>query len=59
METMSKEQFLIASLCDVIIDGPFVQDLKDSRLYYAGSTNQRMWKRLSNGFFVQEEIPRS
>jgi len=58
METMSEKQFLTASLCDVVIDGPFIQNLKDTTLFYAGSTNQRMWKRLPNGFFVQEEIPK-
>ena len=33
---------LIDSGIDVIVDGPFVEDLKDLRLKYRGSSNQRV-----------------
>lgn len=54
---MSADQYSVASKCDVFIDGEFKEELKDTSLYYAGSTNQRMWKRLDNGFFVEAPIP--
>ena len=33
---------LVGSDVDVVVDGRFVEDLKDLRLKYAGSTNQRV-----------------
>lgn len=33
---------LVGSYVDVIVDGRFVEELKDLRLKYAGSTNQRV-----------------
>lgn len=32
----------VLSLCDVVVDGPFIEKLKDLRLTYCGSTNQRV-----------------
>lgn len=37
----SKELFLI-SMCDVLVDGPFKEELKDSKLLFRGSSNQRL-----------------
>ena len=37
----------ILSYIDYLIDGKFIEDLKDITLKYRGSTNQRVWK-LSN-----------
>ena len=34
----------ILKYIDVLIDGPFIQELKDSKLKYRGSTNQRIIK---------------
>jgi anaerobic ribonucleoside-triphosphate reductase activating protein len=33
---------LIITLCDVVIDGPFISTLKDNSLKYRGSSNQRV-----------------
>ena len=35
-------QRALAELCDVIVDGPFIQSQKDSSLRFRGSTNQRI-----------------
>lgn len=32
----------IASLCDVVVEGPFIPELKDQKYKWAGSTNQRV-----------------
>lgn len=29
-------------LCDIMVDGPFIDDLKDFNLHYRGSSNQRI-----------------
>ena len=38
----SKENTKLLSLFDVLIDGPFVESKKDFRLFWRGSTNQRL-----------------
>lgn len=37
-----KIMYEIASLVDVIVDGEFVESLKDNKYHWAGSTNQRV-----------------
>ena len=32
----------LLDVCDVLVDGPFVDDLKDPGLYFRGSSNQRV-----------------
>lgn len=56
-ENLTEEQKEVVSLCDVVIDGKFVEELKDTSLYYAGSTNQHMWRHLPDGTWSQEKIP--
>lgn len=34
--------YSILSLCDVVVDGPFIQEQRDIRLQFRGSTNQRL-----------------
>lgn len=36
---------------DYIIDGPFIKEQKDKTLYMRGSANQRIFKRVDNGFY--------
>lgn len=38
----------ILSLADYIIDGPYVDNLRDITLRMRGSSNQRIWKRENN-----------
>lgn len=33
---------------DVLVDGPFVQELADVNYKWAGSTNQRIWRKINN-----------
>ena len=32
----------LIALCDVLVDGPFIENLKDIRLKFRGSSNQRV-----------------
>ena len=41
-ENLSKEQLEVANLCDVIVDGRFIDSKKDLDLQYRGSSNQRV-----------------
>jgi anaerobic ribonucleoside-triphosphate reductase activating protein len=54
IEDLNESQFEIFKLCDVVVDGPFVSQLK--RLGpYSGSTNQRVINvksTLSNGMNI-------
>lgn len=43
-----KEYDLILNLCDYLIDGLFVEELKDLRLPFRGSSNQRIWQKKDN-----------
>lgn len=45
---------LLLKYLDVLVDGPFIEALKDSHLIYKGSSNQRIL-RLHNGQ-IQEEL---
>ena len=38
------KKFKLLKLCDVLVDGPFVNELKDLRLKFRGSSNQRIIK---------------
>lgn len=46
----------LASLCDVIVDGPFVQEKRSFNTPYMGSTNQRIIRLTSNGELERERI---
>lgn len=37
------------SVCDVLIDGPFIEAKKDLSLPWRGSSNQRIWMKNENG----------
>ena len=57
-ELRSKAVNDVIDLCDVIIDGPFIKEKKDPSLFYAGSTNQRMWVRENDRLLLQCEMPK-
>lgn len=42
IENFNKKAFEIAKLCDIIVDGRFVEELKDNNIHWRGSTNQRV-----------------
>lgn len=44
-EELTEEQKEILSLCDYVIDGRFVNDLKDLTLRFRGSSNQTIWEK--------------
>ena len=41
-ENLSREQLRTVILADYLVDGPFVDDLKDMKLEFRGSSNQRI-----------------
>lgn len=40
---------------DVLVDGPFVQELADVQYRWAGSTNQRIWRKVNGEWRVDDE----
>lgn len=40
--TREKNKNKLLELCDVLVDGPFIEDLKDLTLKFRGSSNQRI-----------------
>lgn len=39
---------------DVLVDGPFVQELEDVNYHWCGSTNQRVWRKVDGEWRVNE-----
>ena len=42
MEDKYEEKKDILNNCDILVDGPFVNELKDANLKFRGSSNQRI-----------------
>ena len=42
--------------CDVIVDGKYVEELRDTSLAFRGSSNQNLWRKNENGSFEKFEI---
>lgn len=40
---------------DVLVDGPFVQELADVKYHWAGSTNQRVWRKVNGEWRVDAD----
>lgn len=51
-ENLSPEQKKVADMVDVLVDGPFVDELKDLTLKFRGSSNQRLLKNVNGKFEV-------
>lgn len=50
-----KEHFReILNYVDVIVDGEFVEELRDVSLKFRGSSNQNIWKKINNEFVKDE-----
>ena len=39
---------------DILIDGPFVEELKDLTLKLRGSSNQHIWEKINNVWYLKE-----
>ncbi len=56
LEEKSQNNSAIASLlalCDMLIDGPYIESLFHAELLFRGSSNQRIWSKNSLGIFSQ------
>ena len=42
---------MIIELCDVVVDGPFIEEQQDLTLAFRGSRNQRIWKKGEDGLW--------
>ena len=51
---LNEEQEKVLSLCDYIVDGRYIDSLRDRRLRFRGSSNQTIWQNL-NGEFVKSK----
>lgn len=40
---------------DYVIDGPYIEELRDIRLKWRGSSNQRIWKKTKSGIWIEEK----
>ena len=52
MEEISNEKVL--KYLDVIVDGEFIEELKDDSYMWAGSTNQRIWRNVNGRWTTRE-----
>ena len=41
----------IVSKCNIVVDGEFVEELKDNSLYYRGSKNQNVWENRNGEWY--------
>ena len=56
MEEIQKDKRMKDTLSEanVLIEGPFIEDLKDLNLRLRGSSNQHIWKQLNNKWEMEE-----
>ncbi|GAB6988835.1 anaerobic ribonucleoside-triphosphate reductase activating protein [Paenibacillus pini] len=47
----SADQKQLLSYCDVLVDGPFKQQLRDVSLAFRGSSNQMIWQKVDGVWF--------
>ena len=41
----------IVSKCNIVVDGEFIEELKDNSLYYRGSKNQNVWQNRNGEWY--------
>ena len=46
IDDLGPKQVDIVSMCDVVVDGPYIESLRDTTLAFRGSSNQTIWKIL-------------
>lgn len=44
IDDLTPKQIDVVDLCDVVVDGPYIEDLQDVTLPFRGSSNQNIWK---------------
>ena len=40
---------------DVLVDGPFIEELKDTKLHWRGSSNQKIYRKVNGEWRVDDE----
>ena len=45
----------ILEYVDVVVDGPYIEELRDENLKYRGSANQRIWRK-ANGIWAEVDV---
>lgn len=48
-ETIPQDMIKCLDYIDELTDGQFIEELKDFKLYFKGSSNQRTWRKNKNG----------
>ena len=51
---LTEEQMKVINLCDYIVDGRYIDELKDRKLRFRGSSNQTIWHNI-NGELVKSK----
>jgi anaerobic ribonucleoside-triphosphate reductase activating protein len=44
IDDLMPKQIDVVELCDVVVDGPYIEELQDVTLPFRGSSNQNIWK---------------
>lgn len=44
----------IISKCDIIVDGRYVDELKDITLKWRGSSNQKIWEKINGEWYISK-----
>lgn len=52
MEDLDSKQMDALRCVDWVVDGPFIEELKDLSLKWRGSSNQSIWQKMELGFFI-------
>lgn len=49
---MTSEQHAVVDEADVLVDGPFIEELKSLDIGFRGSKNQRFWYKNQDGDWI-------
>lgn len=44
----------ILEMCDVVVDGQYIDELRDLTLQFRGSGNQRIWEKVNGQWIIKE-----
>ena len=45
----------VMEFADVVVDGPFIEELKDTKLHWRGSRNQKIYRKVDGEWRVDDE----